>query len=235
MVKTRTRLFLALLLLFGVGLYELISWILGDVRPHYLVAMEESMVDTSTVLASLVSAQATEAQIPVDGLRAAFDIASKRRFEARIYEMTKTSINMRVYVTDRSGIVLFDSDRGQDEGKDYSHWNDVKRTLNGQYGARASRTDPNDPMTSLLCVASPVTVRGEIVGALAVCKPTESVRLFLEIARRDVLVLGVVAALVLLLIALVTSFWITWPIEKLTRYVRAVRDGQRVAPPALGA
>lgn len=225
---------MALLLLFGLGLYQIIDWILDDVRPHYLETMEESMVDMATLLASHVSTQVSGDRIPVQDLRAAFDAAKKRHFSARIYEVTKTQINIRVYVTDRNGTVVFDSDGGKDEGQDYSRWNDVRLTLQGKYGARASRSDPNDPMTSLLCVASPIKVNDEIVGALAVCKPTESVRLFMELARRDVVILGVVAGAALVLIAVVTTSWITWPIEKLTRYVRAIRDGKRVAPPRLG-
>lgn len=234
MVKTRTRLMIALVLLCGIGLYLIIHWILEDVRPRYLESMEESMVDMAALLAGYVSNQVSENNIPVDDLRAAFNTAKKQTFSARIYAMLKTQINLRVYVTDRNGIVLFDSDSGRDEGKDYSRWNDVARTLQGKYGARASRSDPNDPMTALLCVAAPIKVNGEIIGVLTVCKPTESVRLFLDLAQQDVTVLGVVATLALVLIAVMISFWITWPIEKLTRYVRAVRDGKRLAPPRFG-
>ncbi|HPO16183.1 MAG TPA: two-component system sensor histidine kinase CreC [Candidatus Hydrogenedentes bacterium] len=234
MIKTRTRLMIALVMLCGLGLYLIIHWILEDVRPRYLESMEESMVDMATLLAGYVSNQVSDGNIPVDDLRATFNTAKKQTFSARIYEMTKTQINLRVYVTDRNGVVLFDSDGGRDEGKDYSRWNDVARTLQGKYGARASRSDPNDPMTALLCVAAPINVNGEIIGVLTVCKPTESVRLFLDLAQRDVTVLGAVAALALVLIAAMTSFWITWPIEKLTHYVRAVRDGKRLAPPRLG-
>jgi two-component system, OmpR family, sensor histidine kinase CreC len=234
MVKTRTRLLLALLLSFGLGLYEIINWIQDDLRPHYLMSMEESMIDMATVLASHVSNQVSDEEIPVHDLRAAFDTAAKRQFSATIYKITKTRINMRVYITDHTGLVLFDSEGGKDEGMDYSQWNDVIRTLRGEYGARASRTDPDDPMTSLLTVAAPIKSGEEIVGVLAVCKPTESVRQFLELAGDNIWMLGLNAALVLVLIAVVTSFWITWPIEKLTRYVRAVRDGKRVALPSLG-
>ena len=159
------------------------------------------MVDMSVLLAAQVANQAAGGTIAVDDLRAAFTTAKRQTFSAQIYEMTKTQINLRLYVTDRKGIVLFDSDGGLDEGKDYSRWNDVYRTLRGKYGARASRTDPDDPLTSLLCVSAPIMVNGEIAGVLAVCKPTESVWLFLELARRDIMVLGVIAMLALLLIA----------------------------------
>lgn len=234
MVKIRTRLLIMLVLFCGLGLYLLFRQFLDNMHPHYSQTMEESMVDMSVLLAAQVANQAAGGTIAVDDLRAAFTTAKRQTFSAQIYEMTKTQINLRLYVTDRKGIVLFDSDGGLDEGKDYSRWNDVYRTLRGKYGARASRTDPDDPLTSLLCVSAPIMVNGEIAGVLAVCKPTESVWLFLELARRDIMVLGVIAMLALLLIALMISFWITWPIEKLTRYVKAIRHGQRATPPKLG-
>jgi len=234
MVKTRTRLLIALLLFFGLGLYLLIKNFQDDVLPRYKETMEESMVDMSVLLAAQISNQIVEQDIPVDALRAAFNTAKKQPFIAQIYELTKTQLNMRVYVTDRNGIVLFDSDSGKDEGKDYSQWNDVYRTLQGKYGSRSSRSNPDDPLSSLLCVAAPIKVKDDIVGVLTVCKPTASIQVFLEMAQWDVMALGVVASLALLLIALLTSFWITWPIEKLTQYVHAIRHGERITAPRLG-
>ena len=131
--------FVAFLLVAGVGFYQLVDWIREDLRPRYLETMEESMVDTATLLASLISEKSQRDGIHTDDLRLAFDHAQKRRFAAQIFEVTKTQVNMRVYVTDRNGIVLFDSNHGNDEGKDYSRWNDVYRTLRGEYGARATR------------------------------------------------------------------------------------------------
>lgn len=234
MVKIRTRLLIMLVLFCGLGLHLLFRQLLGDVRPQSLQAMEESMVDMSVLLAAQVANQAAGGAIAVDDLRAAFTTAKRQTFNAQIYEMTKNQINLRVYVTDSKGIVLFDSDGGKDEGKDYSRWNDVRRTLQGKYGARASRTDPDDPLTSLICVAAPIKANGEIAGVLTVCKPTESVSLFFELAQRDIMVLGVTAMLALLVIALMISFWVTWPIEVLTRYVKAIQHGQRATPPRLG-
>lgn len=234
MVKIRTRLLLMLLLCCGLGLYLLFQNFLDNILPRYKETMEESLVDMSVLLAAQVSQQVTDGSVPVENLRAAFDIAARQSFTAQIYAMTKTGISLRIYVTDNKGIVLFDSDGGKDEGRDYSQWNDVKRTLNGEYGARSSRTNPDDPRSSLLCVAAPIKHNDAIVGVLTVCKPTESVLVFLETARSDIVLLGVIAAAALLLIVLMASFWITWPIEKLTRYVRAVHKGERVSLPRLG-
>ncbi len=233
-MKIRYRLFAALLVIVGVGFYQLVDWILEDLRPRYLEAMEETMVDISTLLASLAEIQMRDDAVDTTNLRAAFDVAQKRSFSAKIYEVTKTHLNIRVYITDRNGIVVFDSDEGRDEGEDYSQWIDVARTMRGEYGARSTRLDPDDPTTSILHVASPIRSDGEIVGVLTVAKPADSVTLFMEAAHRKIANAGFVAALSVFLLIMVFSAWITSPIDKLTRYAKAIRDGKRVAPPKLG-
>lgn len=233
-MKIRYRLFAALLVIVGVGFYQLVDWILEDLRPRYLEAMEETMVDISTLLASLAEIQMRDDAVDTTNLRAAFDVAQKRVFSAKIYEVTKTHLNIRVYITDRNGIVVFDSDEGRDEGEDYSQWIDVARTMRGEYGARSTRLDPDDPTTSILHVASPIRSDEEIVGVLTVAKPADSVTLFMEAAHRKIANAGLVAALSVFLLIMVFSAWITSPIDKLTRYANAVRDGKRVPPPKLG-
>jgi len=233
-VRIRTWLFAAFLVLAGAGFFALVRWILDDLRPRFLATMEESMVDTATLFASLLSSQLKEGEIQTQDLRMAFDAAQKRRFAARIYEVMKTQVNTRVYVTDRSGVVLFDSDNGRDEGKDYYRWNDVLRTLRGEYGARTSLRDRSDPFSDVLYVASPIVDGDEIIGVLTVCRPTDDVALFMKTARRKITLAGVVAAVAVVGVGMLVSVWITRPIEKLTRYAKAVRDGKRVPPPKLG-
>lgn len=232
-MKTRTRLSLAFLIVAGAGFYVLADWIREELAPRYLATMEETMVDTAAVLSGFVAAE-MEAGGAADALREVFDAAHQRRFSARIYEVTKTRTNLRVYVTDAAGIVVFDSDGGKDEGKDYSRWNDVLRTLRGEYGARTTHVVPGDPETAILYVASPIVVGGKTVGVLTVCKPASSVAPFLDTAKKDIAFAGVVAAVAVAVLGLVASLWITWPIEKLTRYARAIRDGKRVAAPRFG-
>jgi two-component system sensor histidine kinase CreC len=234
MVKIRTRLFIAILVLVSLALYAIVYWIVDDLRPRYLATMEESMVDTVTVLASLLEHQLSNGEIRTDDLRCAFDSAQRKQFAATIYEVTKTSINMRAYVTDRKGIVVFDSDNGKDEGRDYSRWNDVRLTLEGRYGVRATRSDPDDPMTSVIHVAAPIRHNGEIIGVVTISKPTYSVARFLATARRDIAVAVGIAVIGAIVLGMAVSMWISRPIEKLTRYAKAVSDGKRVPPPRLG-
>jgi two-component system sensor histidine kinase CreC len=232
-VKIRTRIFLAFAILVGLGYYKLVDWMIDDLRPYYLETMEESMIDASTLLSSFME-ERLDSSIDTRELSAAMERACRQRFSAEIYAVTKERLNMRVYITDSTGVVLFDSDDGKDEGKDYSQWNDVYLTLKGQYGARTTRLDPEDPSTAILYVASPIKVAEDIVGALTVCKPAESVTLFLEAAKKKIILAGVSAAFAVLLLGFIISTWITSPIQKLTDYAKAVRDGQRVPAPNLG-
>jgi len=234
MVKIRTRLFIAILALVALALYALVYWIVDDLRPRYLATMEESMVDTVTVLASLLEHQLSSGEIRTDDLRQAFDSAQRKQFAATIYEVTKTTINMRAYVTDRKGVVVFDSDNGKDEGRDYSRWNDVRLTLSGRYGVRATRSDPDDPMTSVIHVAAPIRHDDEIVGVVTISKPTYSVARFLATARRDIVVAVGIAIVGAIVLGMAVSMWISRPIEKLTHYAKAVRDGRRVPALRLG-
>lgn len=235
MVKIRTRIFAAFLVLVGVGFYGLVDWILDDLRPRYLATMEEGMVDTANILAAALEADLQGDEIHTGDLRTLFGAVQRKEVAAKIYEVMKTRVNLRVYVADREGVVVFDSDGGQAEGEDYSRWNDVHRTLRGEYGARTTLLDPDDPFSDVLYVGAPIRAGDEIAGVLTVCKPTESVTLFLKTARRKIASTGLFAALAVIALGVIVSSLITWPIESLTAYAKAVRDGERTQPPDLGS
>jgi len=234
-VTIRARLILAFFLLAAFGFYELVLWSIKDVRARYFAGMEETMVDTATLLAALVENEMPLGSVSSDNLRRALERAQKRRFSARIYELTKMQMNLRVYITDADGTVLFDSDGGKEEGKDYSRWNNIVRTLRGEYGARATRADPEDPMSAVFHVSSPILSNGRIVGVLTVCKPAGSVSVFVHAARREIAFAGAFAAAAVIALSIVVTFWITRPIARLTQYAKAIRDGRRPTAPRLGS
>jgi len=233
-LKIRTQLALAFVILISTGFFMLVNWLSGDILPHHLKTMEESLVDFSTLLAVSLQVDTESNTILVTELRNAFASAEKRRFQASIYDMTKTGINMRVYVTDRSGSVIFDSDGGKDEGLDYSKWNNVFKTMHGEYGARTTRTDPDDPKSAVLHISAPIMNNGNIIGTVTVCKPIESVNQFIITARHKLLKAGLVTAFVTVLLTIIISAWVTRPIRKLIVYAQGVRDGRRVSVPKLG-
>jgi two-component system sensor histidine kinase CreC len=232
-MSIRLQIITGFLLIVAAGFYYLTTWVLDDIRPHYLRSMEESLVDQSTLLASVLSCDSCDSAIDVGTLRVGFSRASRRRFEARIYDVVKTRVNVRVYVTDTAGTVLFDSDDGREEGADYSKWNDVARTLRGAYGARATRADPDDPLSASLYVAAPVMSAGRIAGVLTVAKPTASVDQFVLHAREKIVAAGSLAAVIVIVLGVLLSMWVTLPLRRLAAYARAVRDGRKVSVPKL--
>ena len=196
-------------------------------------AVEETLVDTSRLLAAQLEADIRNGVIRTGSLKTAFNGIYQQRFTAQIYDLDKTRVNLKVYVTDKRGIVLFDS-QGRDVGKDYSKWNDVYLTLHGKYGARSTREDPNDPESSEIYVAAPIYSGGKIVGVVTMAKPAESIRLFLINARLKVFSTSLAVFLAILLTSLGVSLWIARPVKRLTGYAKAVGEGQRVSLPELG-
>lgn len=233
-MKIRTRILLAFILVVGLAFAVLVRWIRDDLRPRYLQAMEESMVDLANLLAGVVSIELAEGDPGIGRVKRGLTTGMARNFEARIYEYTKTDVDVRVYVTDARGVVVFDSDGGKAEGEDYSRWNDVYLSLRGEYGARATRTDPTDPSSSTLYVGAPLRSAESIVGVLSVGKPTRNADQLIRAARTKILMAGICAAGVVVLISVAATAWITRPLDRLTAYAEAVRRGHRASMPDLG-
>lgn len=230
----RARLILIFTCLAGFGFYYLTNWIVEDLRPQYARAVEDVLVDSANVLAEILGAQSKDGRFDLEKFRESFTRVYERQFEARIFERTKTSVDVRVYVTDKFGRVLFDSS-GQDEGLDYSAWQDVARTLRGEYGARTSHDARFHPTDSVMHVAAPIFEADKIVGVVAIAKPTTGINAFLSAARPEIQIAGIVAGLSVIILGLVTSLWVTAPIHKLSAYAKSVRDGRRADLPALGS
>ncbi|MCP5468482.1 MAG: two-component system sensor histidine kinase CreC [Deltaproteobacteria bacterium] len=233
-LKLRTRIMLIFITLVGIGFYFLVGFVLDNLRLRYLESVEEVLVDQTNILATILQSEMTDERIPVDNFRKAFEYVAGRTFSSQIYQFTKTDVDQMVYIADAKGIIIFDSNRGAEEGKDYSQWRDVAYTLRGQYGARATRLNPNDPNSSILYIAAPIYWKEKIVGVVTVSKPTRNINLFIESARPQILIAGAVVGLSVIFLGIALSMWVTQPIQRLTRYARAVRDGKSVKFPKLG-
>ena len=235
-MSIRARIILTHLLIVGIGFFYLVNKITDakEIKPRYMQSVEEPMVDTARLLAALLERNLVDGRIDLSGFREAFDKLRSRPFTARIYSREKTSVDVNVYVTDANGIVIFDSDHGRAEGQDYSRRNDVYLTLQGKYGARSTKSDPNDPTSSVLFVAAPIMSGETMAGVVSVSKPQKSMATFMHETRRNIFIMGAIAAAGVVLVGTVLSMWITHPIQRLTAYARAVRDGRRVPLPKLG-
>lgn len=232
-MKLRYRLILVFMILTGGGIYYLVDWFIKDLRPRYLEASEESLIDTANLLAEWLGLHWGDSGSDPDRgeLETLFARLRSRRLNAYVYGLHKTSVDLRAYVTDTAGKVIFDSDLGRDEGKDYSQWRDVALTLKGEYGARSSLRDPQNPASSELYIAAPIRSQGRLVGVVSVCKPKKSIDFFLGIARGKALWAGLFAALGVGMAGLVLVIWITNPLKALTEYALAMRDGVAIQRP----
>lgn len=230
-MSLRIRLLVLLLAIYALGGYFITRWIIDQVRPRYLESMEETLVDTSVLLAAVIELQPA-GKIDPAVIRKAYETAAGHRFDAKIFSLEKRGIDLRVYVTDDHGRVLFDSQHAA-EGADFSRWNDVARTLRGGYGARSSRDIPGDDDTQVIYVAAPLRRDGRIVGVVSVGKPTRGINQLVTDAKRHIVIGAATGGAVLLVVLLLVASWVIAPIERLTAYARSVRDGRGATLPAL--
>lgn len=233
-MKLGARIFLSYVLLTAVCFSYPLSRFFGELRTLFVENVEEVLVDQAHILAALIGTSMEAGHFKAGDLDRAFASVRGRTFTARIYDFTKTDVDMHVYLTDAAGRIVFDSARPGSAGADYSNWRDVALTLRGQYGARSTRSDPDNPDTSMLHVASPVMVHGELAGVLTVVKPTTNVNALLEQERPGMLRMWFTAGAAALGLSLLAAVWLTRPVVRLTRYAEQVRTGGRAVLPPLG-
>ena len=232
-MKLGTRIFVANFLIFVLCFSYPVYWTRSTLRLRYLESVEDPLVDQANILAAIVGNEMEAGRFSSEQLFKTFETMRRRPLAAKIYRQRKKSVDMEVYITDKRGRVVFDSQDKSRVGSDYSAWRDVKLTLEGGYGARTTRRISKDPSSTVLYVAAPIMVKDKIEGTLTVAKPTTSTNKFLQQARpRLAKVFGISAAAAAFLIFFV-SYWMTAPIRRLTRYANDVRQGKRVALPKL--
>lgn len=234
-MKLGLRIFFTYLAIFTACLYFTTEWIWTTLRTRYLESLEEPLVDSANILASLIEQDMARPDFAISDLEAPLSRAHARRLEARIYDYRKSKVDLHIYITDAAGTVVLDTRRPAAVGEDYSQYIDVRRTLEGRYGARASRRDPADPLSTALHIGAPIYHDGRMVGMLSVVKPTINIEAFLQLARpafvrASLLTLGVVA-----LLGFAVSYLLTRPIDRLERYADGIGMGQHPAFPKLGS
>ncbi len=234
-MRLGVRILLGFLLIFGSAVYYLTHDFLANIRIRYLEGVEDVLVDQAQLLAGFISTDLAAGKHFPSRLRLVFDAVYRENFSARIYGLEKTAMDLRIYVTDDRGIVVFDSKDPALIGADYSAWRDVLLTLQGEYGARSSHEDPANPHAATLYVAAPVLHEGRIAGVVTVGKPTDNINRFLFMARRQVAAKSLVAVLGVIAASFLFMMVVLRPIRRLTNYAHAVRQGRKVALPRLGA
>ncbi|WP_175653411.1 two-component system sensor histidine kinase CreC [Pseudomonas sp. Marseille-P9899] len=224
------RIFLVYFLFVGLTAYFVLNTVREQVRPAVRQSSEETLVDTANLLAEILRDQVKAGTLGQSALPQLLKAYGQRRPNAQIWGLAKNEVNHRIYVTDAKGIVLLDSS-GEALGQDYSRWNDVYLTLRGQYGARSTRSDPNDPDSSVMHVAAPILDNGTLIGVVTVAKPNRSLQPYVDRSEQHLITLGIGLIVLGLLVGAALSWWLTRSLRRLTRYAQAVSAGERVALP----
>jgi len=243
-VRISLQVALGYFLIVGLAGWFVLNVFVAEVKPGVREAMEDTLVDTANLVAELVAPDlaaaqgAGDAQAPQAGLKdrvtAALDAYTRRTVTAGIWNIEKRSLDHRVYVTDANGQVVFATDADQ-VGQDFSRWNDVYRTLRGDYGARATRQVPADDGTSVMYVAAPVIWEGRTIGVASVGKPSATVAPFIARSEAKIRDRGLLLLLVAGLIGALFTWHLTRAIGRMSRYARDVADGRRSPPPRSSA
>lgn len=226
------RLFLVGSVLVAAAGWLALRQVQDEIRPAMRSSTEEALVDTANLLAELVARELQSGTLSQGNLAAVLEAYGGRRPAAEIWGVRKDDVSHRVYVTDARGIVLLDS-TGQDVGRDFSRWNDVVRTLRGEYGARTTELVKGDERTAVMYVAAPVRDGERIIGVVTVSKPTSSVQPYIARAQGRMFVLAGLFVAGGLAIGALLSWWLSSSIRRLTRYADAVTAGEKPSIPSL--
>jgi len=213
-----------------VGLFVLFTQLIHRVERQYFEAIEEPMVDVANILAEVIAADAPNGVLKPQAVEQAVHAAQQRRLKAQIYNLSKTKVDMQVYVTDAQGRVLFDS-AGIEKPGAISNHRDVNLTLMGQYGARSSRSSERDPLSIVMYVGAPIVHEGTTIGMLSVAKPQRGVLAFVWETERWLKWSIITTVIVMLLGIYLAARWATRPLEVLTQHALAVSRGERSSPP----
>lgn len=239
-MSIRAKIFFVFVASVVAGFSLLAYWVAGDLRYRYSESFEEVMVDESRLLAEQLAPTWNEPlETRFSALQGALTRMRQQVFTAKIYSVVKTSADIRVYVTDRTGKLIFDSRPGSNLGEDYAQWHDVAQTLNGAYGARTSDEPLPDAtgklgIVSVAYVAAPIMVDGELVGVVSLGKPKTNNQSFIDSARRKLIVAVLLASAVAILLAWLLYAWVSRPVQALIEYANSVSEGKAVTLPDMG-
>lgn len=236
-MKFGVKLFLAYFALLGLGVYFFLNSMLVEIKPGLRQSLETALVDTANLLAEMIAPQSPNEQIKIDLLKPAIIKTLQRPINATIWSHKQVHTELRIYVTDRKGTVIFDS-AGRDLGTDYSQWNDVYLTLQGKYGARSTQEDPNDNFSSVMYIGAPIYRLTEagmpvIAGVISVGKPNVSVEPFWQIARDNIRSKGMWLLIAAALAGALLATWLSLNIHRLVDYAQKVSAGESTSSPSI--
>ncbi len=233
-MRISLRILLGYFLIVGVAAWFVLSVFQQEVKPGVRKALEDSLIDSANLLAELAAPDLAAGTIDSGGFARAVTAYRQRKVDALIWDHHKQTLDLRVYVTDARGIVVFDSDNAA-VGQDFSRWNDVFRTLQGRYGARSSAASPYDPDNSVMYVAAPVNAPDDtLIGVLTVSRANRTVAPIVARSESRIRRAGYLLLALSALIGGVFTWRLTRSIGRLQRYAQDVAAGRPATPPESG-
>lgn len=232
-MKIGLRILLGYFLIVGLAAWFVLNVFVQEVKPGVRATLEDTLVDTAQMLASLVAEDMKAGTVSQSSLMLRMQRFAERSIDIKISGVRKQSMDYRVYITSVDGKVVFDSDN-KAVGQDYSRWNDVYLTLRGQYGARSTRSDPLDDNSSVMHVAAPIMDQGKIIGVLTVAKPIATIAPFIERSQQKILHRSGWLLFAALLIGIGFSWWLSHSLQRLQRYATSVENGEKTVLPEFG-
>ncbi len=224
------RVFFAVIAMLGVAWFFVFNAFVQEIKPIAREVMEEVMVDAAHLLAELATDDLAAGRI-ADGK---FAMHAKnyrgRQVDANIWGVGKDTLDFQVLVTDARGVVQFDS-AGVAQGQDFSAWRDIKLTLAGEYGARATRDVQGDSGAAVYYVAAAIRHNGALIGVLSLSKDAVTVVPFIERAEQTIRRSGMWMLLWTLLIGIAVTLWTVYEVRRLARYAADMEAGKRVPLP----
>lgn len=225
------------LILCGIVVF---TQLFGYVKPTAQQVIEDTLLDTSQILAVSLQVPLESGELLKPDFQSQLDSAfigtptigrnfsdnSIGNIKEPIYQK-KTRSSFHIYITDTQGIVIYDSrlTPDNDEGADYSRWNDVYLTLHGQYGARTTVDTASKIDSSIMYVAQPIKDASDtLIGVVSVGKPVDSVLPYLENTRQRMLITALLISIAALILAGLVAWWLKQSITLVTQYTGALAE-----------
>lgn len=229
-MKFGLKLFLSYFAILGLGIYFFINSMLLEVKPGLRQSMETALIDSANLLAELIAPITPSTPIRIDLLKPAVKHTLARPIDATIWSHQQTGTELRIYVTNTEGKVIYDSEN-RDLGADYSEWNDVYLTLKGKYGARSTQENLNDRFSSVMYIGAPIFAhqsngQRSLVGVLSIGKPNISVEPFWQAAQDNIRSKGLWLLLASALAGALLATWLSLNIHRLVEYAHKISRGE---------
>ena len=225
------RIWLAVALVLIICGVVVFTQLFGYVKPTAQQVIEDTLLDTSKLLAASLQIPLSTGQIYDEDYQAQLDAAfiGVPAMDDSVGDInqTKSYSSFRIYVTDSKGVVVYDSlpKSESSEGSYYGRWNDVYLTLKGQYGARSTLRDYQQRDGSVMYVAQPIKDNaGDIIGVVSVGKPVASVLPYLDNTRNRMLITALLISIAALILAGLVAWWLKQSITLVTQYTSALAE-----------